>query len=278
MTKKFIRISVILATYEGDNFEYLKLAIESILNQSYANTEIIIVCDGPIDSKSSNYLKSLPKNTSILNLEVNSGPAFARNAGIEAATGDYIAIMDADDIALPNRLVEQLDFLLKNNLDLVSGDLTVIDSSGRIIGIRKVPYSHDEVLRLAPLRCPMHNPVAFGDAKLFKKLKYNEYLRVSEDYDLWIRALLAGYRLGNISKPLVKYRQGKGDFKKRIGFKYALSDLFVKKSALRLCSGYHVPYYFVIAIFVSIVRMVPAPVFKLIYRLRFSSIVHPPSS
>jgi len=265
-------ISVVMATYAGDDFGHLKLAIHSVLNQSYPNVELLIVCDGPIDFDRFSYLADLPTIVKVLYLNENSGPAVARNIGINSATGDYVAIMDADDISLPSRLADQLNFLITHDLDLISSDLLIIDSEGVVTGIRKVPYDHNQIRNVAPLRCPMHNPSAFGKASLFKNLKYNPNLRVSEDYDLWVRALIEGYRLGNVGKPLVKYRQSSLSIYKRVGMKYAKGDLLVKLKALYLSPRRLRPIYFCLACFSSLSRLLPPKFFYIIYKYRSTSI------
>jgi glycosyltransferase involved in cell wall biosynthesis len=265
-------VSVVMATYAGDNFEHLKIAIGSILNQSYPNIELLIICDGPVDSERINYFSHLPDVVNVLYHVENSGPAVARNIGIEMAAGDYIAIMDADDISLPSRILSQLNFVISRNLDLISSDLLIIDSDGVITGTRQIPHDHDQIRKVAPLRCPMHNPSAFGKASLFKNLKYNPHLRVSEDYELWVRALIDGYRLGNDEIPLVQYRQSSAAIYKRVGFKYAKGDLLVKCKALYLSPFWLRPFYFVIACCASLIRLMPPVLFYAIYRCRSKSL------
>lgn len=257
-----------MATYQGDRLDHLKIAIQSILSQKYVEFELLIVCDGPVDSIRKEYLESLPDNTITINLLKNAGPSTARNAGIDAARGFYIAIMDSDDISMPCRLRQQLNFLIDNDLDLVSSDLSIINSNGDVTGIRRVPYRHADIRKMAAIRCPMHNPSAFGKARLFKELKYNTALSVSEDYDLWVRALLHGYRLGNISSSLVKYRQDKNSILKRVGFNYSKSDFLVKYLSLKLLPFYQRPFYLCIALISASIRLLPPSVFEIVYRWR----------
>ncbi len=261
-----------MATYQGDDLINLKLAINTILNQTYKNYELLIIVDGPIDQAKEDYLAMFSGTNKIRifrNLE-NRGPAFSRNIGINAAAGEYIAIMDADDLSIPERLQHQLDYIRDNDFDIISSFLAVIDDRGELFGVRKVPVSYAEVMWLAPLRCPLHNPSAFGKTLVFKKLQYNIHLRVSEDYDLWVRALLDGFKLGNTTLPCVQYRQSDLSISKRTGIKYAISDLKVKWKSLPLWPIYLKPIVFSLAIMASFIRLLPTNIFKLIYRYRLN--------
>lgn len=265
-------VTVIMATYQGDDFNHLTEAIDSILNQTYRNFELLIIVDGPLDEDRATYL-SLVSELDYVNIYrnlINKGPAYSRNVGINAARGSYIAIMDADDISSPNRLLHQLEYITQHELDLISSYLVVVDEQGTTIGIRNVPIDHSAVKRLAPFRCPLHNPSAFGKSFVFKKLQYNPSLRVSEDYDLWIRALIDGYKLGNTNNPCVLYRQSHDAVSKRIGLKYAISDLKVKWRATSICPYYLIPIVVSSAIVASIARLLPVYYFGFIYRFRIN--------
>lgn len=263
-------VSVVMATYHGDKITHLKLAVDSILKQSYRNFELIIVIDGPINQIQNAYISELANQgvVRVLRNNNNKGPAFSRNIGISAAQGSYIAIMDADDISTPDRLSHQLDYILTNTLDIISSYLVVIDEHSLPYGRREVPISPDSVRKLAPFRCPLHNPSAFGKSVVFQQLQYSPSLRVSEDYDLWVRALIHGYRLGNSNHSCVYYRQGHADVSKRIGFEYAISDLKVKYRATALCSFYVRPIVIAVAIFAGFVRLLPKAFFQIFYGLR----------
>lgn len=263
-------VSVLMATYQGDDFTNLKIAVDSILNQTYKNFELLIIVDGPVDNFREAYLTVLSGSSvvRVFRNSVNHGPAFSRNIGINAAEGEYIAIMDADDFSIPERLKLQLDFISRNGLDLISSYLIVVDEMGAPFAVREVPLSHTDVMRLAPFRCPLHNPSAFGKTSVFKNLQYNPFLRVSEDYDLWVRALVKGFKLANTSLPCVHYRQNELSISKRIGLKYAISDFKVKWRALPLCPFYLKPAVLGLAIVASLIRLLPKNAFAVIYKLR----------
>lgn len=116
-------VSVIIPTY--NRYSYLVNAIESVLNQSYKNFEIIIVNDG--STQKEYYEKPLPKNVKLINLETNQknligfkSNEYIRNFGIKAAEGEYLAFLDDDDIWLPEKLETQINFMKKSNLKFSS--------------------------------------------------------------------------------------------------------------------------------------------------------------
>ena len=108
-----ILVSVIMANYKT-KIEYLQEAIDSILNQTYRNFELIIIDDCSQD-ESVDYIKSINDNrVRLLINDKNSGPAVTRNRGLEVAKGKYIAIMDSDDISMPTRLEKQVAYMEMN--------------------------------------------------------------------------------------------------------------------------------------------------------------------
>lgn len=263
-------ISVIMATYNGDRMSYVDASVESILKQTYENFELIIVIDGPVDEQRGAFLQSLKKDRRVVTvqLERNLGPASARNHGIRKANGEFIAIMDADDLSLPERFANQLKYLTENKLDLISSCMDVINERGDVSGFRKLPSLNHEIRALAPYRCPLHNPSAFGRANVFNANPYDEKFRVSEDYDLWVRLLVGGYKLGNMPVSCVCYRQGESELMKRRGLNYAICDWKVKVKALKLVPLWKKPFLMLLAFLNAGVRMLPAPLFALCYRVR----------
>ena len=128
-------ISVLMCTYNEKVIE-LKESIESILNQSYANFEFIIVNDGPDNVKGKNvlnYYAQKDKRIKIIENEINIGLAASLNKGLDFCNGEYLARMDADDISMPDRLEKEMEFLKKYSLDLVSCFEIRINETGDIL-------------------------------------------------------------------------------------------------------------------------------------------------
>ena len=263
-------VSVVMAVHAEDDVGHLKEAITSIKAQRHSNIELVVVVDGPVDEHHRQVIESETRgfNSRVIWIERNEGPAAARNVAIAEVKGIYVAIMDSDDISRPDRIGEQLRYLKKHRLDVVSSSLNVVDNNGETVGERCLPCSEEGVRRRAPFRCPLHNPAAFGRTDVFRYFPYNEAFRVSEDYELWVRMLLSGIRLGNVPTKSVLYRQSVDSVFKRRGWIYAKSDFFVKWKARRLVEWYSQPIVVVVALVSSIVRLFPVRMFRVIYQLK----------
>ena len=112
------QVCAVITTYERDDFKFFCQALDSLLGQDYLNLQVIFVSDGWIPETSQMYLEGLVRDSELLWIksEENIGVARARNLGIQAATGDFIAIMDADNISMPERIAKQLFFLVESEV------------------------------------------------------------------------------------------------------------------------------------------------------------------
>ena len=196
-------ISVVMPVYNGEN--YLSEAIDSILNQTYADFEFIILNDGSTDKTEDIILSySDPRIVYVKNPE-NLQIVKTLNKGISLAKGKYIARMDADDISLPQRFSKQVGFM-EANLDVgVCG--AWIKTFGEIESIWSMPTEHDEILvTLLFNSCIMH-PTAFLRKSVLSKQNeiYDSQFNKAEDYELWTRLILET-RFANIPEVLLRYR------------------------------------------------------------------------
>lgn len=195
-------ISVIIPVYNGE--KYLSLAIESIINQTYKNLELIIINDGSSDRTLEIIRKFTTQDRRIrlINRE-NKGLIFSLNEGVDAANGKFIARMDADDISYKNRIETQLNYIDKYNLDIVGSTVEYI---GDKKGYRVYPSNDDEIKMALTIGCPLAHPSVFGRANIFKEYRYSQLAKNHEDYELWCRMAKNGVRFGNVISPLLKYR------------------------------------------------------------------------
>lgn len=134
-------VSIITPSYNSEKF--IKETIESVLNQTYMNWELLIVDDCSTD-ESPKIIKEYSKIDSrikYLRNEKNGGPAISRNRGLDIAKGEYIAFLDSDDFWDKYKLELQINFMKKNNLSITHSDYFFIDSSGKII--KKVETSNE---------------------------------------------------------------------------------------------------------------------------------------
>jgi glycosyltransferase involved in cell wall biosynthesis len=200
-------ISVILPAYNAE--KYIEAAVTSILLQTFRDFELIIIDDGSND-KTYEIVKNLAnkdKRVYVLSRE-NRGLVSSLNEGIDLANAPLIARMDADDIALPERLYEQVNFL-NNHSDIVCVGTAqiIIDEDGDELTCLSVPSENSVIQeKLLQGHCPLEHPSVMFRTEAVRALgAYRKDCEAAEDYDLWLRLGEIG-KLANINKPLIKYR------------------------------------------------------------------------
>jgi cellulose synthase/poly-beta-1,6-N-acetylglucosamine synthase-like glycosyltransferase len=197
------QISVVLPVYNGG--KYLVEAIDSILAQTFTDFELIMIDDGSTDS-SLNILRAYEKIDTRVRLVTreNRGLATTLNDSIEIARGEWLARMDQDDIALPNRFERQLAWLNETGADISGSWVKRFGSSDkRVVKLRQ----SNEAIRMEMLfTSPFAHPTVIMRTALVKKLRYDKAWEKAEDYDLWERAAEAGWQMTNLPEVLVLYR------------------------------------------------------------------------
>ncbi len=203
-------VSVVMAVYNGS--AYLEEAIESILSQTYAKFEFIIINDGSSDD-TTNVIKSFSEKDQriiILNNEHNLGLTKSLNKGVNLAHGEFIARMDADDVSLSNRLKEQVDFLIKNaDYVCVGSNVDLINAEGKKTGTVKLPEIAFIPNYLKKRNCFVHGTLMFRSSALPKVGGYDENYQLAQDYELLLRLSNDG-QLGNIDRVLYRLRERRG--------------------------------------------------------------------
>ena len=219
------KYSVLMSVYYKENPEYLKIAIESMLNQTVKPDEFIIVEDGPLTEELNNvideYCKAFKDLFTIIKLKENKGLGPALAEGVKASRNELIARMDSDDISLPTRCEKQLKIFEKNNeLAVVGTNMTeFIDDEENIISKRIVPQYHNEIVKYMKKRCPLnHVTVMFKKSIILGVGNYIEW-HYNEDYYLWLRLYLQNAIFHNIQEDLVNVRVGIEMYKRRGGYK-----------------------------------------------------------
>lgn len=204
-----ILISVILPVYNAEL--YLKDAIDSILAQTYANFELIILNDGSTDASENIILSYKDSRIRYIKNDTNLKLIKTLNKGIYLARGVFVARMDSDDISLPNRFYKQITYLLKHNdVDMVSCKPYLIDSMGKITHkSRSMSVSSYEAIRfvMAFDNVILHPGVMIRKS-ILEKYQYSD-TPISlhcEDYDLWVRMLKDGCKIVVLNEYLFKYR------------------------------------------------------------------------
>lgn len=209
MKQRNIKVSIIMACHNCS--AYIDEAVRSILNQTYSDLELILIDDCSTDNTLEIAKRYQAQDDRILvqSLPVNSGPSTARNEGIRVSRGEWIGILDSDDVAMPSRLEEQIKLVDSiKDLIMVGSNSISIDANGRVLKVNKYPTNHQKLVkRLHSKRAfPAHSSMAYKKDIINKLEGFNPRYVQSEDYDLWLRLSEMG-RMASIGKPLVKIRK-----------------------------------------------------------------------
>lgn len=207
-------VSVLMPVYNGEQF--IASAIESILQQTYTNWELIIVNDGSTD-QSEAIIRSFQDERIILhNNDQNRGIVFSRNVGLKHAKGTYLAFLDSDDIAIPNRLSEQVNYLNEHpKIGLLGSAVQLIDTNDTIINFA-VDYPRGNHV----IKVTMCFRNAFASSTIMCRKSalpndgFNSNFPVAEDYDFWLR-IAEKWEVDNLAEVLTKYRIHASNISKR---------------------------------------------------------------
>ncbi len=238
------KISVIMSVYNGA--PYVGAAIESILAQTYADFELIIINDGSTD-ESSAIIKSYSDPRIRLFEQANRGLVPSLNRALSAAKGVYLARHDADDISHPDRFMKQIEYLESNpRIAIVGSSIQVMNTQGTILHEHHVLLNNAELKHELLIRSPFaHGSVMIRAEALKRTGSYDSHYWPAEDYELWIRLGSVG-KFHNLDECLYRYREHEGSIsaKNRALQKDALQRCqerawakrndFVKREAFRL--------------------------------------------
>lgn len=200
------KVSVIIPAWNGER--YLKEAIESILGQDFADFELIIVNDGSTDRTpeiAAEFLRDL--RVKVLTQQ-NGGVVSARNAGLRASRAEFVAFLDADDIAKPDRLSKQVTYLTKHpDVAAVGSFITHFNEHGRAFRVEKFPIGLEQVTSGLEKRNTLAQPAVMLRREMALAVGgYRDAFRFgAEDYDLWLR-LSESHWLDNLPEALTLYR------------------------------------------------------------------------
>lgn len=202
------KVSVIIPTYKRS--EFLDRAIQSVLVQTYTNIEIVVVDDNNPNTEyrvaTENQMAKYEKNSKVRYIKnhCNTGGALARNVGINMATGGYIAFLDDDDVYLPQKIENQIEYMKKMKLDMSFTDVRIYNQNDKLIDYRQHRYvkdlSNDELLK----QHIMHHLTPTG-TYIYKKQKLIEIgcfdnATVGQEFRLMIKTIESGMKIGYIPK------------------------------------------------------------------------------
>ena len=242
-------ISVILPTYNNERTIFD--SIQSILNQSYQNFELIIVNDCSKDN-TKKVIKSFDDSRIVyLENDRNIGRSQSRNKAIKKAKGNFIAVMDGDDISVTERLDIQLKYLMNNpNIDLVASNI-IFFTNNKVTGVSdvKIYTLKNFNFFLRPIGLPHVTWMVRRD--FFENFKYNSNISMTIDQDLLLRSFKS-FNYFLLKEPLVFVNEPK---KKNI--RYKLNQLYVLFLArLKFMNKYKLFFHFPIIVFIFIVSSI----------------------
>lgn len=221
-------ISVCMPVY--DTAAYLDAAIASIRTQSFRDLELIIVDDGSTDESPAIIARHAAEDARIVARRIaHGGIVAAGNAALAGARGRYVARMDSDDIALPDRLALTHAYLEQHpEIAVVGGAVEVIDDAGRVERIIRPAQAPDDVARILPERNVMLHPTTLMRVAVLDRVgRYRPAFMAAEDTDLWLRVLEhAG--IANLADVIVRYRRHTG----RASYRHAEAQCIASMAAL----------------------------------------------
>lgn len=195
-------VSIITPTYNCAKF--IGATIESVLNQTYQNFEMIIVDDASKDNTEEVVKSFKDKRIKYIRLSKNSGPAVARNRAMDEAKGKYMAFLDSDDLWKREKLEKQINFIKKNKYKIICSDYEQIDEEGnklnKIIPCKK-KVNYNGIL----LSCPVGNSTVFYDVSKLGKFKVPN-IRKRNDDALWLQILKKEEYMYGQKEVLMEYR------------------------------------------------------------------------
>ena len=201
------KISLIMSVYNGE--DYLKEAIDSVINQTFPEWELIVINDCSTDSTAEilKHYETLDSRIKVHTNEVNLRLPSSLNKALTLAKGKYIARMDADDICMPNRLKMQYDFM-ENNPSVALSSCRFMTIKNGVISSGGCGGKNDSesIKALLLVTNPILHPGIIAKAEVIKSLGYDKNFTCTEDMELWTRFILAGHKIEILSEYLMIYR------------------------------------------------------------------------
>lgn len=244
------KYSVLMSVYAKEKVDYLKLSIDSILNQTVMPDQFIIVEDGPLTKELQSvldaYVQVYKELFTIVKLPMNQGLAIALDKGLERSRNDLVARMDSDDVSLPERCEKQLQKFAENpELALLGTNIDEFYTTPEeIVSARVVPSEYADIVRYIRRRDPFNHPtVMFRRSEVVRCGGYGT-LKRRQDFDLFSRMINMGCYAENIPESLLRFRSNLDNYKRRKSWSSCSSYIKVVKMNYqrRYCSLFDLLY------------------------------------
>ena len=240
MAKKLEQCSVLMCLYKGDRPDYFAAALNSILEQTRKPGEILIVVDGAITDELEATLKDFTakhKIIKVLRLARNVGVGAASNEGLRHCKYELVAKMDADDIAMPDRLAKQLaEFERRKDLVLLGGQLAEFadNDPSNIVSYRHVPTNKAEIRKFAKRRSPFNNQTVMYKKSVILAVGGYPKLNRAEDYYLYSKLIADGQIVDNLASVLVNFRMDDAAIKRRKNWEHTRAMIGARNEIRKL--------------------------------------------
>lgn len=226
-------LSVLLPVHAGVAAAHLEAALDSILAQTLPAPEVVVVEDGPLDPEQRAAIDRFADRHGRvvrISLPENRGAGVANQAGLQAATGAWIAKVDADDILVPTRFEQQVRALRESGADLCGTAMWEFEEDpASPVRVRTNPLDHEAIVRRMRFNNPVNHPTVIYRRGLAIEVGGYPTMRFMQDYDLFARLMMAGARMSNLAEPLVLFRSGDSMRRRRSARGYLALELELQR-------------------------------------------------
>lgn len=263
-------LAVIMSVYKNDKLSFVKLAVESILEQSFSDFNFYIQADGRLSEELYHYFENIEDQRLVFkSREENKGLANSLNELLSVVLKkqyNYIARMDADDISLHDRLEKQINFFkIHPEVDVVGTWAIEIDEKGNEFFKKEMPVSHKECRDLFIVRdCLIHPTVMFRKSYFQKAGLYPTNTFFAEDTKMWEQGFINNCKFANLPEFLLKFRLDSNFFDRRRGWEYA-KNIFLLRVSITKQMNYGIKGY-LYAVLYAVAKLMPEKILSLIYK------------
>lgn len=225
-------ISVIMSVYK-EPLSYIKVAVDSILNQTFSDFEFIIIVDAPDNLEMIAFLQEKAATDArvfVVVNEKNIGVAMSLNKAIDLATGKYLARMDADDKAYPSRFAIERQTMIDRNLDMIASAVDLMDENDNLYG-QIMPFSTDleTIRKLLPYQNIIIHPTVMMKTSVVRSCGGYRNFSSSQDYDLWLRFLTKDIKIGLLNEKLLCFRRHINSVSATKGLSQVLNERYIRE-------------------------------------------------
>lgn len=227
-----MKYTILMSVYKADTAKRVKIALESTRKNLNLPTEYLIYIDGPIDPDVKSVIEdfAIDLPVRVVESKANTGLANAINQLLPLVETEFVARVDADDENKEGRFDRQIEFILKERIDVCGGQIEEWEErTNTILGKRIVPIDHLSIAKLMKFRSPMNHMTVMMKSSYLRKVGGYPIVHFAEDYALWVKMYRSGATYGNVDEILVKATVDERFYNRRSGVRYLTSQLKLQK-------------------------------------------------